>query len=170
MKDKTIAFIGDSLGRQQFQSLMSVVSGGEDKPEVGNVRWKYSLLNIMILNTGHHWSRGTLRANRWMMHANGKPVTDRKLAEMGNAKNYTLYSIARWLDSQILLHPQLEVFLRTISPGHFCNGDWNTGGSYESSNPVVKGAVRGTKLKILGITALSELRDESQIPRNSTKA
>ncbi|PIM99244.1 hypothetical protein CDL12_28261 [Handroanthus impetiginosus] len=248
MEDKTIAFIGDSLGRQQFQSLMCMISGGEDKPEVENVGWKYGLVkpkgavrpdgwayrfpdtnttilyywsaslcgiepinatgpttefamhldrppsflkrylpqfNAVILNTGHHWNRGKLRANRWVMYANGKPVTDRKLAEMGNAKNYTLYSIIRWLDSQIPLHPQLKVFLRTISPRHFSNGDWNTGGSCdnllplskgskvfqdESSDPVVEGAVRGTKVKILDITALSELRDEGHISRYSIKA
>lgn len=37
MQDKTIAFIGDSLGRQQFQSLMCMASGGEESPEVENV-------------------------------------------------------------------------------------------------------------------------------------
>lgn len=248
MQDKTIAFIGDSLGRQQFQSLLCMVSGGEENPEVENLERKYGLVkprwairpdgwafrfpetnttilyywsaslcgiepinatnpstdfamhldrppsflkqflpqfDVVILNTGHHWNRGKLRANRWIMYANGKPVIDRKLAEMGNAKNYTLYSIARWLDEEIRVRPQLKAFLRTISPRHFSHGDWNTGGSCdnlspllkgsevssdESSDPVVEGAVRGTRVKILDITALSELRDEGHISRYSIKA
>ncbi|XP_057770150.1 protein trichome birefringence-like 14 [Salvia miltiorrhiza] len=248
MQDKTIAFIGDSLGRQQFQSLMCMASGGEEKPEVESVEWKFGLtkprgairpdgwayrfpstnttilyywsaslcgiepinitdptteyamhldrppaflerylpqLDVVILNTGHHWNRGKLRANRWVMYAEGKPVINRKLAEMGNAKSYTLYSIARWFDSQIPLYPHLKVFLRTISPRHFANGEWNTGGSCDnlsplskgsevfqnqSSDPVVEGAVRGTMVKILDITALSELRDEAHISHYSRKA
>ncbi|KAH6810317.1 TRICHOME BIREFRINGENCE-LIKE 16 [Perilla frutescens var. frutescens] len=248
MQDKTIAFIGDSLGRQQFQSLMCMASDGEEKPEVESVEWKYGLsiprgairpdgwayrfpitnttilyywsaslcgiepinitdpateyamhldrppafleqylpqFDVVILNTGHHWNRGKLRANRWVMYAEGKPVTNRKLAEMGNAKNYTLHSIARWLDSRITLHPHLKVFLRTISPRHFSNGEWNTGGNCDnptpllkgsevfqnrSSDPVVEDAVRGTKVKLLDITALSELRDEAHISHYSRKA
>uniref|UniRef100_A0A5B7BTT6 Uncharacterized protein n=1 Tax=Davidia involucrata TaxID=16924 RepID=A0A5B7BTT6_DAVIN len=248
MQDRTIAFVGDSLGRQQFQSLMCMVTGGEERPEVENVGWKFGLVkhrgairpdgwayrfpdtnttilyywsaslcriepinitdpatefamhldrpaaflsqflhqfDVLVLNTGHHWNRGKLNANRWVMHANGKPVEDRKLAEIANAKNYTVYSIVRWLDSQLPSHPRLNAFFRTISPRHFFNGDWNTGGSCdsdtplaggsevwqdESSDPVVGGAVKGTKVKILDITAISQLRDEGHISRYSIKA
>ncbi|CAK9171503.1 unnamed protein product, partial [Ilex paraguariensis] len=248
MQDKTIAFIGDSLGRQQFQSLMCMVTGGEEKPEVENVGRKYGLVkargairpdgwayrfphtnttflyywsaslcniepinmtdpatefamhldsppaflnrflnqfDVLVLNTGHHWNRGKLRANRWVMYANGNPVEDKKLAEIGNAKNLTVHSIVRWLDLQRSMHPRLKAFFRTISPRHFFNGDWNTGGSCnnttplaggsevwqdESSDPVVEGAVKGTGVKILDITAISQLRDEGHISRYSIKA
>ncbi|KAL8477505.1 hypothetical protein ACS0TY_029701 [Phlomoides rotata] len=248
MQDKTIAFIGDSLGRQQFQSLMCMASGGDENLEVENLEKRYGLVkprgairpdgwayrfpetnttilyywsaslcgiepinitdpntefamhldrppsfldqylpqfDVVVLNTGHHWNRGKLKANRWVMYANGKPVVDRKLAEMGNAKNYTLHSIARWLDSQISVYPHLKVFLRTLSPRHFANGEWNTGGRCDnltplingdevvqdqSSDPVVESAVRGTRVKILDITALSELRDEGHISHYSIKA
>ncbi|KAL7141956.1 hypothetical protein ABFS83_08G089500 [Erythranthe nasuta] len=248
MQDKTIAFIGDSLGRQQFQSLMCMASGGEENPNVENLEKKYGLVkprgsirpdgwayrfpatnttilyywsaslcgiepinatdpnthfamhldrppaflkrflpefHVVVLNTGHHWNRGKLNANRWVMYAGDRLVTDRHLAEMGRAKNHTLYSIARWLDSEIEARPELRVFMRTISPRHFAHGDWNTGGSCDnmsplskgaevagddSSDPVVEGAVRGTRVKILDITALSELRDEGHISRYSIKA
>lgn len=76
-------------------------------------------------------------------------------------------------------------FFRTISPRHFLNGDWNTGGSCdnttplaggsevwqdESSDSVVEGAVKGTRVKILDITAISRLRDEGHISRYSAKS
>ncbi|KAM6590519.1 protein trichome birefringence-like 14 [Cannabis sativa] len=247
MQDKTIAFIGDSLGRQQFQSLMCMASGGLYSPEVENVGKQYGLVkargairpdgwayrfpktnttilyywsaslsdlvpldakdrasdvamhldrppaflrkylhrfHVLVLNTGHHWNRGKLNANRWVMYVDGKPNADRKRAEIGNAKNFTVHSIARWVDSQLPSHPNLKAFFRTISPRHFSNGDWNTGGSCDntsplsggsevvndgSKDPIVEDAVKGTNVKLLDITALSELRDEGHISRYSIR-
>lgn len=248
MQDKTIAFIGDSLGRQQFQSMMCMATDGEWRLDVEDVGAEYGLVkprgairpdgwayrfsntnttilyywsasladleplnitdpstnvamhldrapafmsrflhrfDVLVLNTGHHWNRGKLRANRWVMYVNGKPVEDRRLAEIGNAKNFTVNNVVRWLDSQLPSHPRLVAFFRTISPRHFRNGDWNSGGHCdvttpltqgsevtqdESSDPVVAGAVKGTRVKLLDITAVSELRDEGHISRYSVKA
>lgn len=248
MQDKTIAFIGDSLGRQQFQSLMCMATGGEMSPEVEDVGKEYGLVkargakrpdgwafrfpntnttilyywsstladlvpinstdprsnvamhldrppafmrkylhrfDVLVLNTGHHWNRGKLTANRWVMYVNGKPNDDSKLASMGGAKNFTAYSISKWLDSQLPYLPRLKAFFRTISPRHFRNGDWNTGGSCDNTTPltegrevfqdqssdeVVEGAVKGTRIKLLDITAVSDLRDEGHISHYSVRA
>ncbi|KAK6922799.1 Trichome birefringence-like, N-terminal domain [Dillenia turbinata] len=243
MQDKTLAFVGDSLGRQQFQSLMCMVTGGKEHPEVedvgqdyglvkapGNMRpdgwafrfpntnttilyyWSASLsdleplnlsdprsdvamhldhppsflsrflhrFDVLVLNTGHHWNRGKINGNRWVMHVNGKPSPQMQRMEIGRVKNFTVHSIAKWLDSQLPYHPHLKAFFTTISPRHFFNGEWNTGGSCdnivpmshgsevrqdESDDPVVESAVRGTRVKMLDITALSQLRDEGHISR-----
>ncbi|WOL20129.1 protein trichome birefringence-like 14 isoform X2 [Canna indica] len=243
MQNKTIAFVGDSLGRQQFQSLMCMVSGGEMSPEVEDVGKDYGLVkapgalrpdgwayrfpctnttilyywssslceleplnksdpathyamhldrpvtflkqhlprfDVLVLNTGHHWNRDKFRGNRWEMYAGGVPVIDGKLVDLVNAKNFTLYSIVRWVDSQIMQHPKLKAFLRTMSPRHFVNGDWNTGGSCDntvplsngsevlqdgSSDHVAEAATKGTRVKLLDITALSKLRDEGHISK-----
>ncbi|KAI3938859.1 hypothetical protein MKW92_012482 [Papaver armeniacum] len=237
MKDKTIALIGDSLGRQQFQSLMCMVTGGEFREDVVDVGWEYGLVkargaarpdgwayrfpstNTTIL---YYWSAslcdlepinpvtkpqtglciwidpaflrryldrfdvlGKLNANRWVMHVGGVRNTDRKLAEIGRAKNFTVYSIVKWVDQQLPTHPRLKAFFRTISPRHFFHGDWNTGGSCDNTVPLAggkevtqdesldhsaSGAVRGTKVKLLDITAISQLRDEGHISRYSIKA
>ncbi|KAK1354956.1 Trichome birefringence-like [Heracleum sosnowskyi] len=248
MQGKTLAFIGDSLGRQQFQSLMCMVSGGKERHDVLDVGsefgfvkahrnarpdgWAFrfrstnstilyywsatlcdlepldinnpntdvamhldrppaflrqflSKFDVVVLNTGHHWNRGKLNANRWVMHVGGKPNTNRKLLDMGGAKNFTIYSIVHWLNSELPKYPGLKAFYRSISPRHFFNGEWNTGGTCdntsprsgelevlqdESIDPQAAGSVKGTNVKLLDITALSQLRDEGHMSRYSIKA
>lgn len=247
MQHKTLAFIGDSLGRQQFQSLMCMVTEGKSRPDVEDVGKKYGLVkakgairpdgwayrfpttnttilyywsaslcdlepldpnnkltdyamhldrppyflrrylpnfDVVVLNTGHHWNRGKLKANRWVMHVGGVPNTNRKIAEIGGAKNFTIYSIVNWVNSQLPNYPGLKAFYRTISPRHFFNGDWNTGGSCDNTDPpegkevlgeesidsVAAGAVNGTRVKLLDITAPSQIRDEGHISKYSIKA
>ncbi|CAH9106403.1 unnamed protein product [Cuscuta epithymum] len=248
MENKTLAFIGDSLGRQQFQSLMCMITGGEERPDVLNVGHEYGLVkargavrpdgwayrfpstnttilyywsaslcdltpinssdpathyamhldrppaflaqfipkfHVLVLNTGHHWNRGKLNANRWVMYVGGIPNTNRKIADIAGAKNFTIYSIVKWVNSQMGKYPDLKAFYRSISPRHFFNGDWDTGGTCDNTTPrsselevlqdesadsSAEGAVRGTQVKLLDITAVSQLRDEGHISRYSVKA
>ncbi|XP_047336661.1 protein trichome birefringence-like 16 isoform X2 [Impatiens glandulifera] len=249
MRDKTLAFIGDSLGRQQFQSLMCMITGGEEDlfrvedagTEYGLVKargavrpdgwayrfpttnttvlfyWSASLCDlepldptnplteyamhldrppaflkrfidrfqVVVLNTGHHWNRGKLKANRWVMHVNGSPIKNSRLATIEGAKNYTVYSIVNWVNSQLPKYPGMRGFYRALSPRHFFNGDWNTGGTCDSTTPMSRGlevlkeesddvvgagAVKGTSVQLLDITGLSQLRDEGHMSRYSIRA
>ncbi|RAL43749.1 hypothetical protein DM860_014250 [Cuscuta australis] len=247
MENKTLAFVGDSLGRQQFQSLMCMITGGEERSDVLNVGHEYGLVkargavrpdgwayrfpatnttilyywsaslcdltpinssdpstqyamhldrppaflarfiprfHVLVLNTGHHWNRGKLNANRWVMYVGGTPNTNRKISDIAGAKNFTIHSIVKWVNSQLGKYPDLKAFYRSISPRHFFNGDWNTGGTCDTTTPrsglevsanksgdsFAEGAVRGTGVKLLDITAVSEVRDEGHISRYSVKA
>ncbi|PON66006.1 PC-Esterase [Parasponia andersonii] len=243
MQNKTLAFVGDSLGRQQFQSLMCMITGGNEGDGVidvgeeygiarahGNARpsgwayrfpstnttilyyWSASLCNIepidktnpntdyamhldrpaaflsqnihrfhvLVLNTGHHWNRGKLNANRWVMHIRGTRNTDKNIQVIWKARNLTIHSVINWVNSQLPKYPNLKVFYRSISPRHFVGGEWNTGGSCDNTNPmsigkevvqdessdaVAAAAVKGTGVKLLDITGLSQLRDEAHISR-----
>jgi GDSL/SGNH-like Acyl-Esterase family found in Pmr5 and Cas1p len=137
---------------------------------------------VLVLNTGHHWNRGKFQGNHWALHAYGKPVGYSKFSDLSNAKNLTLHSIVSWVDSQIVKNPNIKVFLRTLSPRHFVNGDWNTGGSCDntvplkggsevllenSSDSVAEQAVNGSRVRLLDISALSQLRDECHISKYS---
>ncbi|CAN8252465.1 unnamed protein product [Cochlearia groenlandica] len=248
MKNKTLAFVGDSLGRQQFQSMMCMITGGKKRPDVldvgpefgfitpeGGARpggWAYRFpetnttvlyhwsstlcdiepinisnhltkhamhldrppaflrqylhkIGVLVMNTGHHWNRGKLNGNRWVMHVNGVRNTNKKLAALGNAKNFTIHSTVSWVNSQLPLHPGLKAFYRSLSPRHFVGGEWNTGGSCNNTTPMSIGkevlqeessdhsaghAVKGTGVKLLDITALSNIRDEGHISRFSISA
>jgi GDSL/SGNH-like Acyl-Esterase family found in Pmr5 and Cas1p len=55
MQQKTLAFVGDSLGRQQFQSIMCMITGGKPAPQVLDVGWEFGLVK----------ARGALRPDGW---------------------------------------------------------------------------------------------------------
>ncbi|XP_037439830.1 protein trichome birefringence-like 16 [Triticum dicoccoides] len=252
MQDKTIAYVGDSLGRQMFQSMMCMLAAsGKHDSDVEDVGSKYEMaqthrakrptrpvgsayrfrstnttvlyywsstlcdleplrrsnpsagyamhldrppsflkknlhrLHVLVLNTGHHWNRGKLKANKWEMYASGAPNNNREIASMWKAKNFTIHGVMKWLDAQLPRYPRLKVFYRSLSPRHFFNGEWNTGGTCDNKDPLAKGtrvfqnhsedadgegAVKGTRIKLLDITALSRLRDEGHISKYSIRA
>ncbi|OIV97351.1 hypothetical protein TanjilG_07103 [Lupinus angustifolius] len=58
MQHKTLALIGDSLSRQQFQSLMCMLTSGKKTHDVEDVGKKYGLAR----------GKGALRPNGWAYH------------------------------------------------------------------------------------------------------
>uniref|UniRef100_A0A0E0M0X1 Uncharacterized protein n=1 Tax=Oryza punctata TaxID=4537 RepID=A0A0E0M0X1_ORYPU len=149
-----------------------------------NFRWQPHGCEMPEFSGPNILKRGKFNGNHWELYADGKLVGEGRLADLNRAKNLTLYSIARWVDSELVRYPQVKAFLRTISPRHFVNGDWNTGGSCGNTVPLsngsevlqdhssdlpVESAVNGTRVKILDITAVSQLRDEGHISNSTFK-
>ncbi|XXG72711.1 hypothetical protein AAC387_Pa07g1748 [Persea americana] len=56
--------------------------------------------NVLVLNKGHqphHWNKGKLNAKQGVMSVGGEQIRDRKLDQIGNARNF-IYSVVKWLD------------------------------------------------------------------------
>ncbi|OMO57214.1 hypothetical protein CCACVL1_25909 [Corchorus capsularis] len=250
MRNRVVAFIGDSLSREQFQSMMCMLTGGEETPDVEDVAdqygfllvlrggavhhhgWAYRFkstnttilhawsarlcdrepinatdtntlfamhldrqpafirnhiddLGVLVINTAHHWSKQMVNMDKEVIYLNGEPLKDKYLLKIENAKIFKVNNIVQWLDSKLGSNPNLQVFFRTTSPRHFLKGEWNTGGKCDSTIPLTRGsevlkeesmdkvvadAVNGTRVKILDITALSDLRDEAHISHYGKKA
>ncbi|OMO56083.1 PC-Esterase [Corchorus olitorius] len=142
-------------------------------------------LGVLVINTAHHWSKQMVNMDKEIIYLNGEPLKDKNLLKIENAKIFKVNNIVQWLDLKLASHPNLQVFFRTTSPRHFLKGEWNTGGKCDNTIPLTRGsevmqeesmdkvvaeAVNGTKVKILDITALSDLRDEAHISHYGKKA
>ncbi|KAE8690088.1 Detected protein of confused Function [Hibiscus syriacus] len=141
-------------------------------------------LNVLVLNTAHHWSKHMMNMDKEVMYVNGAPVRDRNLNNE-NTRIFKVKNIVTWLDSKMVSNPNVQVFFRTTSPRHFFKGDWNSGGTCDNTVPMTRGSevlqeesidkivaasVEGTRVKILDITALSDLSDEAHISHYGKKA
>ncbi|OMO56110.1 PC-Esterase [Corchorus olitorius] len=242
MQNKIVAFVGDSLSRQQFQSMMCMLTGGEESADVEDVAneyrflivlpltgfnhhgWAYRFkstnttiihvwsarlcdrepinatdpntlfamhldrqpdfirhyiddLGVLVISTGPHWGKGMVYMDKEVIYLNGEPLKD-KYYRIQDLMNFKVNNIVQWLDLKLVSNPNLQVFFRTISPRHFFKGEWNTGGTCDNTIPLTRGsevlqeesmdkvvadAVNGTRVKILDITALSDLRDEAHV-------
>lgn len=232
-----MAFVGDSLGRQQLMSLMCMITGGKNETLIHDVGseygfftphgqrrptgiayrfpeanvtlifvWSSTLANVEVLNSthnalhldrpvqflldsidqvdvvvvnsGHHWNRGKMVENKFNFYYDGARIRDKDpLFLVSNAYNQTVHAVVQWLSRRIA-GTRKQAFYRTLSPRHFRNGDWNTGGTCDSSrfeknvpvegnpiDPLAERATFGTNVKLLNITSLSLVRGEAHVSK-----
>eukprot|EP00250_Pteridium_aquilinum_P009401 c18645_g1_i1 orf=159-1421(+) len=244
MRNKVLAFVGDSIGRQQHQSMMCMLTGGKDDAMVEDVSLLYGLekppgalraegvahkflqtnttiiyywsaslcdiqplnktdpqtysamhldrpvmflqkfigvMDVLVLNTGHHWNKGKITGNKWVMYVDGELSVDRRFRDIGYARNFSLAKIVAWLDDQIAQNKtRAQVFMRSLSPRHFFEGEWDSGGRCDNNlvpveeknvtgqmgrDPIAESAVLGTRVHLLNITYVSLFRDEAHISK-----
>ncbi|KAJ6368310.1 hypothetical protein OIU78_000825 [Salix suchowensis] len=192
VRGKSMAFIGDSLGRNQMQSLQCLLSRVVYPEDIVSYtedarfkRWFYvnynftlasswaphlvrtidtdpdgptynRLLNLYLDEADHAWAARVetydyviISAGRWfygpqVFYENGKAVGCH-LCLKNTIKNLTMfYGYRKAFRTSFKTLISLArfsgvTFLRTLSPAHFENGEWNKGGNCVRTRPVSKG-------------------------------
>ncbi|KAL1824393.1 hypothetical protein ACET3Z_011171 [Daucus carota] len=187
---KTMAFIGDSVGRNQMQSLVCLLASAANPIDISHVndtrfrRWLYpshnftllalwspllvkyrdadtsgfsrnSVLNLYLDEADETWTDHTddldfviFSAGQWFFrpfiyYENNTIVGCFKCERQNITElpHYYGYQMAFRTAFQTLLKNENYkgiTFLRTYSPSHFENGDWNKGGNCIRTNPFTK--------------------------------
>nr|XP_027074666.1 protein trichome birefringence-like 19 [Coffea arabica] len=169
VRGKSLAFIGDSLARNQMQSLVCLLASAADPVDNSYTadprfrQWFYAEYNFTL---AIFWSVHLVKSED--ADTNIYPVTSQTLyldevdeiwANHIEKFNYVIISAGQWFLRPLVYYrkgkligctpatkgksPALgTTFLRTISPQHYENGGWNTGGTCVRTRPIAKDEIR----------------------------
>lgn len=193
VRGKSLAFVGDSVGRNQMQSLLCLLSGvasGEDishnftSDTINFKKWFYpdynftmatlwspflvksrdadpsghsmnSLMNLYLDEADEAWTSKVedfdyviISAGQWffrpLVYQQNGSVVGCHICNIENITALTAYHGYRmafrtaFKAIQSLKNYTGITFLRTYSPSHFENGDWNKGGNCVRTKPFAK--------------------------------
>nr|GLL26511.1 protein trichome birefringence-like 19 [Ipomoea trifida] len=194
VRGKTLAFIGDSVARNQMQSLVCLLASVADPVDVSYVantkfrRWLYkdynftiqalwsphlvksrdvdpngtsanSLMSLYLDEPDSAWADHVQEADiviisaaQWffrpfLYHKKGRLIGCHKCTQTNTTKltNFFGYRMAfrtAFRTLSRIAKPRGLVILRTFSPSHFENGDWDKGGNCVRTKPFVKSEVK----------------------------
>lgn len=206
VRGKSLAFIGDSVGRNQMQSLICLLSRVEFPVDVSYTsdenfkRWEYLSYNFtlayfyspflvkfedtpsnglynlyldeldenwstqihefdyVILNAGHSFPRpGIYYENRRVVGC--RYCQQENVPDLPTSFGYRKAFKTAFRAFNTLKDFNGIVFLRTFSPSHFENGEWNNGGDCARKNPLKSNEImlEGHSLDLY-LTQLEEFR------------
>ncbi|XP_031096071.1 protein trichome birefringence-like 19 [Ipomoea triloba] len=194
VRGKTLAFVGDSVARNQMQSLVCLLASVADPVDVSYVtntkfrRWLYkdynftiqalwsphlvksrdvdpngtsanSLMSLYLDEPDSAWADHVQEADiviisaaQWffrpfLYHKRGRLIGCHKCTQTNTTKltNFFGYRMAfrtAFKTLSRIAKPRGLVILRTFSPSHFENGDWDKGGNCVRTKPFVKSEVK----------------------------
>ncbi|KAL5582011.1 hypothetical protein UlMin_014453 [Ulmus minor] len=211
VKGKSMAFVGDSVGRNQMQSLLCLLASVANPTDVSYTidpkfkRFLYKkynftlasfwspyivkaietspngptynrLMNLYLDQANPEWSSQIeqfdyviISAGRWFFgpqiyYQNGH-VVGCHLCHKNDIKNLTMfYGYRRAFREAFKTLLSLEsykgvTFLRTLSPAHFENGEWNKGGECKRTEPASRSEAKLTGADLeLYLSQVEEVR------------
>nr|CAD1839512.1 unnamed protein product [Ananas comosus var. bracteatus] len=192
VRGKSLAFLGDSVGRNQMQSLMCLLSKVTYVVDISTTsddksrRWSYPTHNFTLAN---FWSPYLVRS----VEADPKGPTltglfnlyldepDSNWTTQIKDFDYVIVSAGHWFFRPTLYHENHRTtfqtllslagykgttFLRTYTPSHFENGEWDKGGNCLRTRPVGSNETRleGINLEMY-MTQLEEFRSAEREAR-----
>ncbi|MCO5586730.1 hypothetical protein L7F22_040672 [Adiantum nelumboides] len=157
MRNKVLAFAGDSIGRQQYQSLMCMLTAGKDDDKVEDVSTRYGLIrprgavradgvaqHFLQTNTTiiYYWASLEQRKDHWEQLGDAcewRASQRAPICSIGYARNFSLPKIVSWLDHQVVHNrTRTQIYMRSLSPRHFFEGEWDSGGRCDNNRVPVE--------------------------------
>uniref|UniRef100_A0ACD5US60 Uncharacterized protein n=1 Tax=Avena sativa TaxID=4498 RepID=A0ACD5US60_AVESA len=157
LRNKRVVFAGDSIGRNQWESLLCMLSTGVSNkssiyeinvpqghapagtPMVVNTTIRVDVMDWMSASNRGKWSDADLlifnSGHWWTKHktvSRGHYFQEGDEVKMdmtvGAAYLRSIRTLFDWLQKEVNTSKTQTIF-RTYSPAHFSGGDWSTGGT-----------------------------------------
>ncbi|KAL9224199.1 hypothetical protein vseg_000261 [Gypsophila vaccaria] len=164
MRNKTVAFIGDSLGRQQFQSLMCMVSEGRERHDVIDIAEEYDLVKAPGAKRPNGWAYRFTRTNTSILYYWSSTLCDLSILNQSDPKSQVAMHLDR--PPSFLRHYLQRFDVLILNTGHHWNKE-----KFELNNWVIhvggkptpdKNILEAKKLVIHGIVKWVDY----QLPRH----
>ncbi|KAH7688950.1 PC-Esterase protein [Dioscorea alata] len=162
VKGKSLAFVGDSIARNHMQSLMCMlakVAYPKDISRNKDENFKHMHYSDYNFTISIFWSPFLIKAHLedtegpngtglWDLYLDEKKLIGCHFCLLNNVTDLTLrYSHRAAFHTAFSTLNKMENFkgqiiLRTVSPSHFENGEWNKGGDCVRRKPYLRNEVK----------------------------